>query len=399
MKLRNLAHAAAGITFLAFASFAQVTTIEGDVKGQDGKPIEKAVVRIVRTDMKGNYDTKTNKKGHYLYMGLQIGTYTVALEVDGKKVDEVKGIKTRPGDPIPVNFDLQKSVAQNQTKQVEMQKAVETGQVSKELERGMTKEQKDAMEKALKDREAQMKKRGELNESFGAGMTAMEEAAKIPPTQKDEIGAKYAQAVASFTKAAELDPGQVAVWAQLGEANVRLAATKTGPEFDATIAKGLEAYSKAIELKPDDPASHNNYALALAKAKKYPEMQAELKKAADLDPTNGGKYYYNLGALLVNNNQSEAAGEAFKKAIELTPTYADAYYQYGVTLVGKAQIGADGKVTPVPGTVEAFQKYLELQPTGTFAQSSKDMLATLGSSVQTKFSDPSKKADPKKKKN
>jgi tetratricopeptide (TPR) repeat protein len=188
------------------------------------------------------------------------------------------------------------------------------------------------------------------------------------------------------------------VWAQLGEANVRLAQTKTGAEFDATIAKGLEAYGKAIELKPDDPASHNNFALALAKAKKYPEMQAELKKAAELDPPNGGKYYYNLGALLVNTGQTDAAGEAFKKAIELTPTYADAYYQYGVTLVGKAQMSADGKVTPVPGTVEAFNKYLELQPNGTYAQSAKDMLSTLGTSINTKFSDPAKKADPKKKK-
>ena len=45
-------------------------------------------------------------------------------------------------------------------------------------------------------------------------------------------------------------------------------------------------------------------------------MQAELKKAADLDPANGGKYYYNLGAILVNSGQNDAAGEAFKKAID-----------------------------------------------------------------------------------
>jgi tetratricopeptide (TPR) repeat protein len=385
MKLRNLAHAAAGMTFLAMVSFAQVTTIEGDVKGADGKPIEKAVIKIERTDIKGNWKTSSNKKGHYLYMGLPIGKFNVAVEIDGKKVDEVKGVSTHPGDPIPVNFDLQKSAAQQEASKAQMAKAVETGQISKEMERGMTKEQKDAMDKALKDREAQAKKRGELNDSFNAGMAA-----------KD--AKQYDQAVAQFTKAAENDPTQVAVWAQLGEANVLLAGTKTGPEFDAAIAKGLEAYQKAVELKPDDPATHNNYALALAKAKKYPEMQAELKKAADLDPTNGGKYYYNLGALLVNTGQADAAGEAFKKAIELTPTYADSYYQYGVTLVGKAQMGADGKVTPVPGTVEAFQKYLELQPSGTYAQSAKEMLATLGTSVQTKFSDPAKKADPKKKK-
>jgi hypothetical protein len=67
-----------------------------------------------------------------------------------------------------------------------------------------------------------------------------------------------------------------------------------------------------------------------------------------------------------------------------------------VTLVGKAQIGADGKVTPVAGTVEAFQKYLDLAPTGPYAQSSKDMLATLGSTVDVKFTNPNAKTDNKK---
>jgi tetratricopeptide (TPR) repeat protein len=382
MKLRSLAQVAAGMVFLAAGAFAQITTIEGDVKGADGKPIEKAVVKITRTDIKGNYETKTNKKGHYLYMGLPMGTYSLELMVDGKKVDAVNGIKTRPGDPIPVNFDLKASQAESANKQAEMQKAMETGQLSKEMERSMSKEQKEAMEKNMKEREAQMKKRNELNSSFNEGMTAMQ-------------NKQYEAAAAAFTKAAEVDPAQTAVWAQLGEAYVKLAEGKTGAEFDTTIGKGLQAYSKAIELKPDDPASHNNYALALSKAKKFPEMQAELKKAADLDPPNAGKYYYNLGAVLVNTGQNDAAGEAFKKAIELTPTYADAYYQYGVTLVGKAAIGADGKVTPVPGTVEAFQKYLELAPTGQWAPSAKEMLGSLGGSVETKFTDPNAKKNTK----
>ena len=127
-------------------------------------------------------------------------------------------------------------------------------------------------------------------------------------------------------------------------------------------------------------------------------MQAELKKAAELDPPNAGKYYYNLGAMLVNTGQSEAAGEAFKKAIEANPNYADAYYQYGVTW-WQGAIAADGKVTPVPGTVEAFQKYLELAPTGQFAEPAKEMLTTLGGSVQTRFKNPDAgKSGSKKKK-
>jgi tetratricopeptide (TPR) repeat protein len=385
MKFRTLAHAVAGMAFLALTSFAQITTIEGDVKGADGKPVEKAVIKIDRIDIKGAYKTNTNKKGHYLYMGLPIGNYNITLEMDGKVVDVVNNIRTRLAEPTPVNFDLATVASRNTVNAAAVQQAMETGQMSKELERGLSADQKAAMEKQLKEQGEKMKKNKELNDAFNAGMTAL--------TAK-----QYDVAVESFVKASELDPTQLAVWAQLGEAYVSLAATKTGAEFDQNIGKSITAYTKALELKPDDAATHNNFALALAKGKKFPEMQAELRKAAELDPANGGKYYYNLGAILVNSGQNEPAGEAFKKAIELTPTYADAYYQYGVTLISKAAIGADGKVNPVPGTAEAFQKYLELQPAGSFSQSAKEMLTTLGSSVDTKFVDPNAKPANKKKK-
>ena len=38
MKFRNLVVAAAGACLLALTSFAQITAIEGDVKGEDGSP-------------------------------------------------------------------------------------------------------------------------------------------------------------------------------------------------------------------------------------------------------------------------------------------------------------------------------------------------------------------------
>ena len=50
-------------------------------------------------------------------------------------------------------------------------------------------------------------------------------------------------------------------------------------------------------------------------------------------------------------------------------------------------------MTPVPGTTEAFQKYLELQPTGQYADASKEMLTTLGSSVDTKYQNPNAKKE------
>jgi tetratricopeptide (TPR) repeat protein len=253
------------------------------------------------------------------------------------------------------------------------------------MERGMSAEQKAALEKTLKEREGQLKQHKELNDAFNLGMTAVAEK-------------QYDQAIRALTKASELGPKELAVWANLADAYMKLAGTKTGPEFDAAAAKGLDAYSKAIDIKPEDAATHNNYALALVQAKKIPEAQAELTKAAQLDPTNAGKYYYNLGAVLTNANQSDAAVEAFQKAIAADPNYAEAYYQYGVSLVSKASYGADGKVTPVPGTVEALQKYLALAPTGQFAQPAKDMLTTLSASVDVSYKNPNAKDTTTKKK-
>jgi len=116
MKFRNLVVAAAGACLLALTSFAQITAIEGDVKGEDGAPAVKAVVKIVRTDIKGNYKCDTNKKGHYFYNGLPLGTYNITVEIGGKEMDGVNGVRTRLGDPTPVNFDLQKIAAARNAK-------------------------------------------------------------------------------------------------------------------------------------------------------------------------------------------------------------------------------------------------------------------------------------------
>jgi tetratricopeptide (TPR) repeat protein len=377
-SLSRLLSLAAATLLFTFGAFAQTASLEGEVKGEDGKPLKDALIKINRTDIKGNYKVKSNKKGQWFHAGLPLGTYEIECEVDGKVVDSVKGVRTRLGDPLPVNFDLSKNVARKQA----MEKAMATGTVTEEMSREMTKEQREAMEKQVKERAAAMAKNKELNDAFNAGM--------------ENLKAKNFQgSVEGFEKAVALDPKQVVIWANMAEAYMGLAGTKTGAEQEAASTKGLESYAKALELKNDDAGMHNNYALALAKVKKFDEARAELDKAAALDPANGGRYYYNLGAILTNIGQLEAAGSAFKKAVELDPNYADAHYQIGIYLVGKAQVAADGKITPPPGTAEAFQKYLTLKPDGPFAASAKSMIESLGAKVETTFTNPNAPA-PKK---
>ncbi|HSB74897.1 MAG TPA: hypothetical protein VLC12_04560, partial [Terriglobales bacterium] len=81
----------------------------------------------------------------------------------------------------------------------------------------------------------------------------------------------------------------------------------------------------------------------------------------------------------------------FDKAIAADPNKADAYYWKGVNLLGKATTDKEGKMTAPPGTAEAFNKYLELQPQGTYADAAKQMLASIGASVETSFGKGKKK--------
>lgn len=380
------------VLFASTAAFAQTGAISGKVKGPDGQPLKDAQILIVRTDIKGNYKVKTNKKGEYLHVGLPLGTYDVTCEVNGQMADQMKGVRTRLGDPVEVDFDLAQMAARQQQQQQAMQKAAEAGKIDEKDEslRGMSKEQREALEKQMKERSDAMKKNKELNDAFNTGMTAL-------------AGKQYDAAVEALNRAVTaMDPKQPqpAVWSNLAESYKGLASTKTGDEKIAAYTKGAEAWAKAIELKPDDAGFHNNYALMLVDAKKFKEAEEELNKAAALAPTQAGMYYYNLGAVLTNNGQLEAAGQAFKKAIDSDPKHADAQYQYGMYLVSKAQTTADGKVVMPEGTREAFQAYLDLKPTGQFADSAKGIIATMETTVSTKYENPdakTKKTPAKKK--
>jgi tetratricopeptide (TPR) repeat protein len=384
-RLKSLLLSAFAFLLLSLPAFGQMTAVEGDIKGADGKPLVKATVKFDRTDIKGSYSVNTDKKGHYGHYGLPLGTYDVTVLVDGKVVDGAKGIRTNYSNATNVPFNIKPPGA-----------AADQGlSAAADAERGMTKEQKAEFEKKNAAREAQLAKNKELNDAYTAGKTALD-------------AKQYDAAIEAFTKASTLDAAQVVVWSGLADAYVAVAPTK-GAEAGAFYDKGFDAYKKAIELKPDDAAYYNTFAIALARDKKLDEAKVNLDKAAQLDPPGAGKYFYNMGALLVNGGQNEAAGEEFKKAITADPNYADAQYQYGMYLVSKATTDTTtGKFVAPPGTTDALQKYIDLKgaacasATSTSAPAgcenvgaAKDMITQLGGTVSVNFQNPN--SQPKKK--
>ncbi len=358
----------------AVVGFAQ-SRVEGDVIGKDSKPIEGGLIKLDRTDAKGSYSVETDKKGHFLYPNLPTGVYDFTLEVDGKEVVKTTGIRVQVGDNPPFKLDLAKVAAANAA--AALASAASTAGQAKQ-EEGANKEQRAKIEQQNKEREEAIARQKALNDAFNAGIEA-------------KNAKNYPAAIENLEKAGGLAPTQHVVWAQLGESYISLGDSKSGAEQQEDFDKGIAAYAKAISIKADDPSYHNNYALALAKTKKMDQAQAELAKAAELDPPQAGKYFYNLGAVYVNTQQNDAAEAAFKKATELDPNYADAYYQEGLVMMSRVTLDKAGKMLAPQGTAEAFQKYLSLKPDGANAEGAKAILEQLGSTVQTSFERPGAK--------
>ncbi|MCA1631706.1 MAG: carboxypeptidase regulatory-like domain-containing protein [Acidobacteria bacterium] len=86
--LIRFASAALLVFALAAAASAQVASVQGKVllKRADGTtaPLPGATVKFYRTDIKGEYEAKSDKSGRYAYVGLPlVGTYTVVVSGPG----------------------------------------------------------------------------------------------------------------------------------------------------------------------------------------------------------------------------------------------------------------------------------------------------------------------------
>lgn len=355
------------LVLCAPAMFAQNTgSVKGVCKDADGKPIAQAEVEWMATETGHKYTLKTNNKGEYFSLGIIPGKYNVKLSKDGKEIFHVNGL-TVGLDETTQDIDLKKEQA-----------AAAAGQ-------GLTPEQIKARQEAADKADADRKTVGSLNEKLTAAKTASD-------------AGDYDTAITTLNAANGIDATRDLIWFKLGDA-YRMSATKqTDPDekkkrYEAAAA----AYQKAIDLRTASEtaqkeadnaqklaAYYNNMAEVYAKSNKVDDSIAAYSKAAQMDPTHAATYLFNEGAVLTNAGKVDDAIAAFDKVIAADPTKADAYYWKGVNMIGKATLKGDKMIAP-EGTAAAFQKYLELQPDGKLAQPAKDMLASIGATIETGF--------------
>jgi len=382
------------ITLCSVSAYAQFGRVSGICRDADGSPIVGATVRYVSKDTGQKFEMKTGKKGDYNSIGVTAGhAYTVYLiGADGKEIQHVDNVQVSFGDNTPLDFDIK----QQQTKALE--------------QKGMTAEQAKEAQAQLKEKQAAATKEADTIKVLNEKLTAANEATKT---------GDYDTAINLLTEATNLDATRDVLWYRLGDAYSQSAAKQTdASEKTKRLESAVTDIQKAIDIKKSDIAAaanstdkkpdaakeaesnknlaayYNGLGSAYARAGKADGAVTAYNQAAEMDRSNRGMYYFNLGAIMTNGGHVDEAIAAFDKAIAADPTKAAAYYWKGVNLMGKATLKGDKMIAP-EGTAEALNKYLELEPTGQYAQPAKDLLASMGAAVETSYGK-KKGASPKK---
>jgi tetratricopeptide (TPR) repeat protein len=355
--------------FVPSAVAQNTGTVKGVCKDVDGKPIAGAQVEWVNADNGRKYELKTNNKGEYFSLGITAGKYTVTLSKDGKEIYHFSGVNVSL-DETTLDFDMKKEQA-----------AAAQGA-------GLTPEQL----KQRQEQEAKVAKENNTIKALNEKLAAAKQAA--------EAG-DFNTAKSTMTEATQMDPNRDLLWAKLGEYTLSAASKDTDADAKkkdyndaaADYQKALDLKQKALDAEPAKKTPdatkilaqyYNNLGQAQSKAGQTDDAIKSYTMAAQLDPAGAAQYYFNQGAVLTNSGKVDEAIAAFDKAIAADPNRAEAYYWKGVNLIGKATLQGDKMVAP-DGTAEAFNKYLELQPNGPFAEPAKQMLASIGASIETSY--------------
>jgi tetratricopeptide (TPR) repeat protein len=342
-------------------------SLSGNVLDVAGKPWADMTVDAV-SDQGAKVTTKTDKDGNYAFHNLRAGTYTVTVEL--------------PPPNKPYEFA-----------QVRVASGAETPKVNANFKDIMSKQGAAAVEQQKKQEEEKQKFQG-MKQHFDAGIASLAQAnqakadmAKAPADQRDALktqvtdlsGKAVTELEAAKAAAPEKDANLHLIWARLGDAY-----DTAGRADDAA-----NAYKQAVALKPI-PAYYNNLGGILGRAGKIDEAMAAYQKSAELDPANAAQAYRNAGITMYNAGKMKEAVEPLKKATELDPKSAQAWYLLGASLVGAMEykkVGDKMEVVVQPGTVEAYQKAVELDPNGPYGQQAKqglEALAQIAPGIDTK---------------
>ncbi len=278
----------AGVVVLGFAlpSAAQ-GMITGKVVNAKGDPVADAKITIEQQDgVNRKFETKSDKKGEFIQIGLQTSTFKVTAE--GK--EGTATATTR--------------VSQRGASNVRLILGGGAGN--------------DAAVAA---------KTAELRKAFDDGVTLSR-------------AGKYDESVEEFNKALALNPKCQDCYYNIGFAYSQK------KDYD----KAEENYKKALEVKPDYAEAYNGLANIYNAQRKFDQAAEASKKASELSASAPGALQggnadalYNEGVILWNGGKIADAQAKFEAAIAANPNHAESHYQLGMALVNGGKLKEAGE--------------------------------------------------------
>jgi tetratricopeptide (TPR) repeat protein len=258
------------VTISAAPALAQ-SVVRGKVIDGQGKPVPDAVILFEATDANRKTQTKTDRNGDFLQVGLQSGAYKVTASKDGVGTSTRDAqIRQGPNNPIEFTITASSSVP-------------------------------------AADREAA----AALQAVAGAALDAMK-------------AGRHDEAIAKFNEVLVKVPTCIDCYYNIGVANVN----------KQDYAGAEAAFLKVIELKPDSADAYTGLAGVYNAQKKFDLAADASAKASQYSGGAGGgsaEASYNQGVILFNAGKFADAKTQFEAATKADPNMAMAQYQLGMT--------------------------------------------------------------------
>lgn len=381
MFRRHLLMLVASIAFVFSASLlvsAQNGQLRGHVtmKQADGTvvPAADAIVDVFRTDLPGDFQMKTNKKGEFVHAGLPLqGTYTLAASMPGARPYFLPGV--RAGREEDYKLELEVGDGRRLTREDIKSLSAKTGGSS-----GGTKSSSEDKAK----REELVRKNAEIEAANKKAEASNVIVDRTFRAGNEALKAKnYDAAIAQFDEGLTADPEHPGAPALL--TNKTMALTARGVDKynaavkstdDATKTAGMDAAKKdwqaasesgnrAVTLLKAAPAPADAAAANSAKLNLYFALMARSEAmrlfvskvdqtkadegvaayqeymAAESDPVKKSKAEHDMAQMLFDANIFDKALAQYQKILEANPDDLTALLRSGQSLFNIGAVNAD----------------------------------------------------------
>lgn len=350
-------------------SLAQTGELRGHVVivQADGStvPASEAQIDVYRTDISGQYQTKTNKKGEFVFAGLPfVGTYTIVASHPTAQFDYKTGI--RAGQGTDVEIKLSPGNGKRPTKDEVMGAAKQGGGAASPSASGSESSGDKAKREELMKKNAEIAEKNKKIEETNAVISRTFNAGNAALKLKN-----YEEAIRQYDEGIAADPDQPALLTQKAIAlkargvdryNAAIQSKEEAAKasgFDSAkkdFAAAAEASKKSVELinartAPTDPQElvsfqGNKHAALATHAEtmrlfvtkvdqsKVDEGETAFREyiAIEPDPAKKAQAQRDAAQMLFDANSFDKALAEYKKILDANPDDTDALVKSGMLL-------------------------------------------------------------------